>query len=92
MFNSKKSRNTGMRGMDDFDKKFNSNRSFIKVAFIAIFSIVVILIIIQVSVMVWAGSKVVNEVNSKDNNGSVAKTIGHFYKDFKSASEDKDTE
>lgn len=82
MFNTKKSRSPKL-----FDDSFNSNRKFIKNVFIAIFSIVVLLIVAQISFMVWAGSKVVNEVNSKDNNGSIAKTIGHFYKDFKSASE-----
>lgn len=73
--------------MKDFDKDFKRDRNFIKVAFIAIFSVVILVIIVQISAVIWAGSKVINEVNSKDNNGSIAKTIGHFYKDFKSASE-----
>lgn len=76
-------------GMDDFNKDFNSTRNIVKIAFIAIFSITLILIITQIAIYFWVGSKVVDEVNSKDNNGSIARTLGHFYKEFKSASDEE---
>jgi hypothetical protein len=63
----------------DFKKSFNSSRSFIKI----VFGIVIIAIIAQFAFYGFIVTKTVQVVN--ENNGSIATTMGHFYKDFKQA-------
>jgi hypothetical protein len=48
--------------MKDFNEDF-----FIKFAFIAVFSI----IIIQIGIMIWVSYKAINEVTSNNNNESI---------------------
>ena len=69
---------------DNFHNDFNKRSSFINKMFIGIFSLIVIITVVQISVAIWVGTEVVSEV--QENNGSVAKTLGVFYKDFNEAS------
>ena len=50
----------------------------------AIFGITFLVMIAGIVFVVFLGTRVASEVN--DNNGSVAKTMGTFYKDFEEAS------
>lgn len=65
---------------DAFDKRQNNFRRI----FWGIFIVAAVLIAIQFTVIGTLGYKAIEEVN--ENNGSVAKTLGSFYKDFKEAS------
>lgn len=77
--------------MKNFDNNFNQSRSRFNMIFGIMIAVFVIMFVGSIVFYGWIGTKIVNEVNSEDNNGSIAKTLGHFYKDFKSASNEPES-
>lgn len=65
----------------DFDKRHNRLTNIVW----GVFGVVFVLIVIQWAVVGYIGVKAIDEVN--ENNGSIAKSLGSFYKEFKEASE-----